>query len=341
MSQSKKKRTSSQSVDKAPSSQLVAKERRGKWTPYIIVAIFVALIVVVLLFTHYFSEDQRNLRLTVITVDDTTLRMDTFIERTRLAGADPMTMLEALTKELLIKLEAPQYVGEVSLEDIDQQLRAIARGQSETISESEFKEWYRQQLNETGLSDAKYREITTTGILGARLQLYLAERLSTVAEHVHLHAIVVKTYDEAEEVRARWEAGEDFADLAREVSLDEVTGENGGDLGWLPGGVMTDTFDYVAFSLTPGEVSEPVPYVSDPSSPEDMAYYLFMVSEKATRELDENSLQVLRSTVLEEWLIARMEFHEIKYNFNSEIYAWINWQLSKNQPSSEGTGGGQ
>jgi hypothetical protein len=50
---------------------------------------------------------------TIITVDDVTISMDYFLRRTRLADADPMIMLDVLTKEQLIILEAPQYVGEV------------------------------------------------------------------------------------------------------------------------------------------------------------------------------------------------------------------------------------
>ena len=255
--------------------------------------------------------------------------MDYFIKRTRLAGADPIDMLEVLTNELLIKVTAPRYVTEVSPEDIDQELRGIARGESETISESEFKEWYRQLLNEIGLSDSEYKDLVATSLLTSRLYEYLAERVPTVVEQVHLYAIVVEPYEDAEKIRARWEAGEDFADLAREVSLDEVSGEKGGDLGWLPRGVLVSGFDQVAFSLTIGDVSEPLAYVSDSTS-DEIFYYLLMVSEKAdAREIDEDSLQILKAGALDDWLLAEQEFHEIEWNFNSEIFAWINWQLAK------------
>ena len=326
MSQAKKKATDNRKVDTTPSPQDVARGGKGRRTVFIIASVVIVIILIIVGVSYYLSESARYSRLTIITVDDTTIKMGYFIKRTQLAGADPMVMLEVLTKEQLIKLDAPQYVKEVTPEDIDQELRR----QSETVSEGEFKEWYRQLLNETGLSDSEYKELVATSMLAARLHQSLAERVPTVAEHVHLHAIVLKTYEDAEKIRVRLEAGENFADLAREVSLDEVTKENGGDLGWLPRGVMDYRFDYVAFSLNPGEVSEPLPYMPDPSSPEGARYYLFMVSEKdAARELDEGGLQILKGKVLEDWLLERMEFHEIKYNFNSEIYAWINWQLMK------------
>jgi parvulin-like peptidyl-prolyl isomerase len=241
-----------------------------------------------------------------------------------------MDMLMRLTNEQLIKIAAPEYVGEVTPADIDQALRGIAGGESETISESEFKEWYRQLLNQVDLSDSEYKEIIATGLLRARLHEYLAARMPTVAEQIHLHVIILEAYEDAEKIRARWEAGEDFADLAREISLDEVSGEKGGDLGWLPRGVLASSwFDEVAFSLTVGDVSEPLSYMSDPET-EEIFYYLLMVSEKAeAREIDEESLRILRDQVLDAWLLAEIKFHEVEWDYNSEINAWIHWQLSK------------
>ena len=56
--------------------------------------------------------------------------------------------------------------------------------------------------------------------------------------------------------RAR--AGEDFAALAREFSEDSATRENGGDTGFFARGTMVPQFEEVAFSLEPGEISDPV-----------------------------------------------------------------------------------
>ena len=329
MSQSKKKRIADRPVEKAPGSKATDSDQKGRRTPYIIIAAVVVAIILIIFGFFYNQEYVAPFRRTIITVDGTSIDMGYFLKRTRLAGADPFVMLDTLTNELLIKQGAPRYVGEVTPEDIDRELRKIARGGSETISESEFKEWYRQQLNETRFSESEYREILHTRLLAIRLHEYLAERVPTVAEQVHLHIILFETYEDAEEIRARWEAGEDFADLAREASIDELSREKGGDIGWLPRGVMESTFDYVAFSLSLGDVSESLPYVSEPSSTQ-VLYYLLMVSEKAdARELDEDSLQRLRGRVLENWLSEETQFHEISFNFNSEIYAWLNWQLSK------------
>ena len=309
--------------------EAIDRARKQQRTGFIIASVVIVLILIIVGVSLYINA--APFRRIIITVDDISINMDYFLKKTRLAGADPMKMLEVLTNELLIKVAAPQHVTEVSPEDIDQQLRRTASGESETISESEFKEWYRQLLNEIDISDSEYKEIVATSLLAARLHEYLAARVPTVVEQVHLHAILLETYEDGEQIRARWEAGEDFADLAREVSLDEVSGEKGGDLGWLPRGVLVYEFNDIVFNLAIGDVSEIVPYIADPTAEVvEYFYYLFMVSEKAdAREVDEDSLQILKASALDDWLVEERKLHKISWTFNSEIYAWINWQLAK------------
>lgn len=52
--------------------------------------------------------------------------------------------------------------------------------------------------------------------------------------------------------------GRDFADAAKEHSASEEAKESGGDLGFLRKGYMPAAFDNVAFTLQPGELSQPV-----------------------------------------------------------------------------------
>ena len=61
-----------------------------------------------------------------------------------------------------------------------------------------------------------------------------------------------------EPILERARAGEDFAALAREFSEDSATKGNGGDTGFFHRGTMVPAFEDVAFSLDPGEISEPV-----------------------------------------------------------------------------------
>jgi parvulin-like peptidyl-prolyl isomerase len=58
----------------------------------------------------------------------------------------------------------------------------------------------------------------------------------------------------ADEARARAASGEDFASLAQQYSQDP-SAQRGGDIGWVPRGVMFPASEQVAFGLKNGEVS--------------------------------------------------------------------------------------
>ncbi|MEJ6655279.1 MAG: SurA N-terminal domain-containing protein [Pseudomonas sp.] len=64
--------------------------------------------------------------------------------------------------------------------------------------------------------------------------------------------------EQAQAAKARLDAGEDFAALAREVSDDPGTVNNGGDMGYVEHGSFDPAFDDALFALQENEVSEPV-----------------------------------------------------------------------------------
>jgi len=88
----------------------------------------------------------------------------------------------------------------------------------------------------------------------------------TTPEQVRASHILLKTEgkDDAA-VKARIEdllkqarAGADFAELAKKYSEDEGSAKNGGDLDYFQRGRMVAEFDQVAFSMQPGQISDPV-----------------------------------------------------------------------------------
>jgi peptidyl-prolyl cis-trans isomerase D len=52
--------------------------------------------------------------------------------------------------------------------------------------------------------------------------------------------------------------GKDFSELAKTYSVDSISSENGGDLGYFEKGVMDKAFDEKVFNMQKGEISEPV-----------------------------------------------------------------------------------
>jgi foldase protein PrsA len=347
MPQAKRKKTVDQAPEPTATRLAIKRERKGKQTAYIIVGLVVAVILIIF-GVFYYQTYVAPFRRVVITVDTIQIRMDYFLQRTRLAGSDPMSMLQQLTEEQLIKLGAPRYGITVTDQDIDQELRRMASGSENiTVTEAEFKEWYRRLLNENKLSNSEYRELVGTYLIATRLQGYLAEHMPTAVEQVHLHLIQVATNEEAVKVKDRLKAGESFAALAQELSQDTESKEKGGDFGWVPRDVLPAQIDYAAFNLSTDNVSEPIAYTSDPSSTEAVyVYYLLMVSEKAdAREVDEQYLPAVQAQAFQNWLTEETERHEIAWHgrrggsFDSETLTWMNWQLAKTNPTSTPSSG--
>lgn len=126
-----------------------------------------------------------------------------------------------------------------------------------------------------------------------------ATMTSVCVEH-----ILVETTEEAEAVKARLAAGEDFATVADEVSLD--TNTEGGDLGCTSAGSYVTEFAEAALAAPLGEVVGPVE--------SDYGFHVLVVSERTvpTREeyladpralLSENQLSQIWAT----WMAEVME----------------------------------
>lgn len=84
------------------------------------------------------------------------------------------------------------------------------------------------------------------------------EENKTMYDTVTASHILVDSEEEAKEVKARLEAGEDFAVLAKEVSTDTGSKENGGALGAFTYQTMVQEFSQAAFAMEVGEISDPV-----------------------------------------------------------------------------------
>jgi peptidyl-prolyl cis-trans isomerase C len=69
--------------------------------------------------------------------------------------------------------------------------------------------------------------------------------------------ILVKTKTEAEDLLVLIEGGRPFEDVAKTQSLCP-SGKDGGDLGWFGKGMMVKPFEDACFTMTVGQVSQPI-----------------------------------------------------------------------------------
>ncbi|MEE8146283.1 MAG: peptidylprolyl isomerase, partial [Longimicrobiales bacterium] len=115
-----------------------------------------------------------------------------------------------------------------------------------------------------------------------------------------------------------------FREIVREFSRDdpEIV-RRGGDLGWMPEGVLDD-YDRVYFDLPAGELSENTPDADSPQT----RLLMFMVSERdEARPVDPRDLEALKDGALQDWLNKERRNHDVYSVFNSDVYDWMIRQL--------------
>ena len=110
------------------------------------------------------------------------------------------------------------------------------------------------------VSEGIYKDITGNAkISDAEAQQYYDQNIDRykVAESRVVRHILVKTKDEADQIRSEIENGADFATLAKEKSQDPGSKDQGGKL-TVSKGQTVAPFDKAAFSLDTNQLSEPV-----------------------------------------------------------------------------------
>lgn len=100
-------------------------------------------------------------------------------------------------------------------------------------------------------------ELTDEAVQAAYENWLVKYQAAGLGDEVRARHILVASKEEAEAVIARADAGDDFAELAKELSTGP-SGVEGGDLGWFRYGDMVQEFADGAYALQPGEISGPV-----------------------------------------------------------------------------------
>lgn len=144
-----------------------------------------------------------------------------------------------MLNHIVVDKEAKALGVAVTDVEIEQELKRSMTGYG---SEEQY---YAQMQSELGLSRQEVREeavyrltlqaVATAGITitDAEIDNYLEENSErfTPRKEMQLSIIKVATYSEAERVMDRLEQGEDFAALAKELSIDEESRGRGGSIG--------------------------------------------------------------------------------------------------------------
>ncbi len=159
--------------------------------------------------------------------------------------------------------------------------------------ENNYAEYVLVLRQQVGMGEEAFRALLQMNVLRRKLQDALAEEVPTAGEQIHARHILVETEEEAKAVLVRLEAGEDFAALANELSLDTATED--GDLGWFARGQMVTAFEEAALALEDQEISDPVETT--------YGWHIIQLLERdPNRPFEDDVLEQKKAAALSEWL---------------------------------------
>ncbi|MFB0559471.1 MAG: peptidylprolyl isomerase [Dehalococcoidales bacterium] len=217
----------------------------------------------------YFSQ-HRPMQQTIIRVNDTEFNMDYYIKMLKLFGGGQTDyyamygmaddVVKVIERNELVRQGAMELDISVSDEEVDKELRSF----DPPISED-------------------YRDAVRTEMLISKLRdEHFEQMVPKFAVQRHIMAMLLESESQATEVRGRLESGEDFGELAGELSLESFSTARNGDLGWHPKEVLaelpiTPVLGDYGFSANIGVLSQPI---HDETVIKNVGYWLIEVLER-------------------------------------------------------------
>jgi len=246
------------------------------------VGVFIIAAALVIVGTGWYISQYRPLHQIVLKVNDIEFNMDYYIKALKFYGAGQSsyyvygladTIPTVIEESELIRQEAMELGITISQDEVDKELES-----SNPPLSKDYRDFVRAALLIDKLRDE-----------------YFETQVPVYAEQRHIMAMFLESESQAAEVEARIGAGEDFAELASELSLEGSTREEGGDLGWHPEGVLTiasgtSLIDDYAFSAEADVLSHPI---YEEERIKNVGYWLIKVLERKEKQEQAGILGIL------------------------------------------------
>jgi parvulin-like peptidyl-prolyl isomerase len=276
--------------------------------------------------------------------DVTTLDMRYFVKLLRLytltsqgnttSSSFPYQVLQQIENDELVKRAAPGLAIYVSQDEVTAKINEnlISSAQSGgnstgnitgniTQPQTDLGKIYKQWLDYVHLTDTEYRQVVEGTLLTQKLNDQITQSIPTEGKQAHVYAIVLANEGNATAVENLLKSGGNFTQIAEEYSTDETSRQNGGDLGWLPQGILIPELDKAAFSLPAGNISEPIVSTN--------GYYIIKVAEiDNNRPIEDQYRQMLASTAYNNWFTEQRKLVQIIEYLNQTNATWATNHIS-------------
>ncbi len=229
--------------------------------------------------------------------------------------------LDSLVNEKIVEIEASQNSVTASEDEVENKLEEVAGyyGGLDVFEQSlanynmSLKDVKKDLAVQVKLEKLLKAKITVTD---KEVEEYFAtnKEMYDEEEQVKVSHILVDNEKQAQEIRQKLLEGQDFAELAKEYSLDDQNKDSGGDLGMVSRGQMVEEFEAAAFALPVGEISSPIET--------SFGFHIIKVTEKVpakTATLEKNKEEI-HNTLLNQkmeaeystWLEEMLKKHKVE-----------------------------
>lgn len=190
-----------------------------------------------------------------------------------LAGDESGAVEENLKAQVLTNLIRVEVLRQAAEDrNIEVSDEEIAEQRERLVEEAGGEEALQQVLDESNVSDEELQGNLRDQVIQNKITEQLTDDVTDeevraafeedpqgqFGPKVEVRHILTENRADAREAIDRIESGEDFADVARDVSVDTTSAQNGGDLGQVPRGATVPAFEKAAFNAETGELVGPV-----------------------------------------------------------------------------------
>jgi|CXWL01.1.fsa_nt_gi hypothetical protein len=199
----------------------------------------------------------------------------------------------------LIRVARADTLG-VTLDDatFDQKLRTRI-GVAADADQRAFQDGLRGQINATGLNESEFRRLVLAESLETAIKDKFTAELPPVILQARVEVISAPTIEEAQSSIDRINAGEAFADVAKEVSQETDVATTGGVHDYTPDGSLNAAYNDYAFSGEVGALSAPLPGTTGGTT-----HYVVRVLDRSDQPIREEQRAALAQTKFDDWLAA-------------------------------------
>ena len=255
---------------------------------------------------------------TAVQVEDTRYRLDYFASRLTMyvdqnggpAVVQATSALPAVSDILIQEEIVRRFAGELDVTATDDEIREeIASRLGITADDESFDVVFQQELVRSELSETDHRQMIEASVVTDKLREEFLAEVPESAESVHYRQILVSESEKADELKAEIEGGADFAALAAENSLDPATKDNGGDVGWVPRGVLGADREQLLFGLEPGQITTDL-------DPRGVVAVIEMLEKDDNHPVEEDQKEPLAARALADWIDEKRQSLSIVNNMD-------------------------